>query len=81
MVLTLPTSPTRLLFVESSTKVEIQLQDPSVKRTSEPLSMTVFPWMPYYSKCDILVWWSGGEDEELGIVISWYPLDVVGWCF
>ena len=66
-----------LLLVESSTKIEIQLQNTSIERTPKPSPMTILPRMPYDPESDIFIWRTRCEYDELGIVVSGYTLDMI----
>jgi hypothetical protein len=70
-----------LFLVESPAKIEIQLQNTPIKRTPKPSPVTIFPRMSHNPERDILVWRTCCEYDKLGIVVSWYPLDMVCWGF
>lgn len=66
-----------LFAVEIPAKVEVQLEDASVKGAPEPPAMTVLPRTPDDAECYVLVWRPGGEDDELRVWVVWDALDIV----
>lgn len=70
-----------LLLVESPPEIEIQLQNTPIECTPKPSPMTILPRMPYNPKSDIFIGRTCCEHDELGVVVSWYTLDMVCWSF
>jgi hypothetical protein len=67
----------KLFLIKRPPEIEIQLQDSSIKRTPKPSSMPILPRMTDDPECDILIWWTCGEYDELGIIVPRNPLESV----
>jgi len=70
-----------LLLVECPSKIEIQLQYTPIKCTPESSPMPILPRVPYDPESDILIWWTGREDDELCIFVARDSLQTINWGF
>jgi hypothetical protein len=67
----------KLFLIKRPPEIEVQLQDTPIESTPEPSSMPILPRMTDDPKCDILIWRTCREYDELGIIVPRNSLESV----